>query len=82
MLVMQFSLALVGCPYLPLVRFQLVTQADADAIDLTNRYDWYFMVVQNPDGYLYTWSDASTCITSVIAVSCKSQLIYIYMSCL
>jgi hypothetical protein len=24
----------------------LVTQADADAVDLTNRYDWYFMVVQ------------------------------------
>jgi len=46
---------------LSFVRFQFVTQADADAIDLTNRYDWYFMVVQNPDGYLYTWSDVSTC---------------------
>jgi carboxypeptidase A2 len=36
---------------------QLTTQADADAISLTDRYDWYFMIVQNPDGYLFTWSD-------------------------
>jgi hypothetical protein len=36
---------------------QFVTQGDADAIRLTNNYDWYFLVVQNPDGYLYTFSD-------------------------
>jgi murein tripeptide amidase MpaA len=35
----------------------LVTQGDATAVDLVDRYDWYFLAVQNPDGYSYTWSD-------------------------
>jgi carboxypeptidase A2 len=31
--------------------------ANAEAIRLTDSYDWYFLPVMNPDGYAYTWSD-------------------------
>lgn len=44
--------------------FQFVTQADGHAIDLVQRYDWYFVPVMNPDGYLYTWSNVSCILIS------------------
>jgi len=30
---------------------------NAEAVRLTNAYDWYIMPVMNPDGYDYTWSN-------------------------
>lgn len=38
---------------------QLVTGGDADAVALTEAYDWYFLPVVNPDGYAYTWTTVS-----------------------
>lgn len=35
----------------------LARGTSANAIRLTNNYDWYIMPVMNPDGYLYTFSN-------------------------
>jgi hypothetical protein len=35
----------------------LATGGDADAVALTDAYDWYILPVMNPDGYAYTWSN-------------------------
>jgi len=32
----------------------LARRADSVAVELTNRYDWHFLAVVNPDGYAYT----------------------------
>jgi carboxypeptidase A2 len=34
----------------------LATGGDANAVRLTDAYDWYLMPVMNPDGYDYTWT--------------------------
>jgi carboxypeptidase A2 len=34
----------------------LATGGDANAVALTDAYDWYIMPVMNPDGYRYTWT--------------------------
>src|SRR6218665_544258 len=36
--------------------FQFVTLGDVNAINLVERYDWYFVPIVNPDGYAYTWT--------------------------
>lgn len=36
---------------------QLATGGDANAVALTDAYDWYILPVMNPDGYAYTWSN-------------------------
>ena len=41
------------------VMWQLVKGGDANAIELTDLYDWYFVAVVNPDGYEYTWTTVS-----------------------
>jgi len=33
----------------------LARRGDANAVRLTDRYDWYILPVMNPDGYKYTW---------------------------
>ncbi|CAD5120616.1 DgyrCDS9173 [Dimorphilus gyrociliatus] len=33
----------------------IFTGENADATRLLNTYDWYFVFVMNPDGYVYTW---------------------------
>jgi carboxypeptidase A2 len=35
----------------------LATGGDANAVALTDAYDWYIMPVMNADGYRYTWSN-------------------------
>jgi carboxypeptidase A2 len=35
----------------------LATGGDANAIRLTDAYDWYILPVINPDGYAYTWAN-------------------------
>jgi carboxypeptidase A2 len=35
----------------------LATLGDANAVRLTDSYDWYILPVMNPDGYAYTWSN-------------------------
>ena len=36
--------------------FQFVTQGDQHAIELVEKYDWYFAPMLNPDGYVITWT--------------------------
>jgi len=33
----------------------LARRGDANAVSLTDRYDWYILVIMNPDGYSHTW---------------------------
>ena len=32
---------------------------DDDATYLIDSYDWYFVPIMNPDGYLFSWDDVS-----------------------
>ena len=29
--------------------------SDSQATNLLDNYDWYFVPVMNPDGYVYSW---------------------------
>jgi len=35
----------------------VISQSNADAVNLLNKYDFYFLIVLNPDGYVYSWTD-------------------------
>ncbi|CAD5125413.1 DgyrCDS13644 [Dimorphilus gyrociliatus] len=34
----------------------MIKQTDADSISLLNKYDFYFVIILNPDGYVYSWN--------------------------
>ena len=42
--------------------FQMVTQYanDSDVTYLVDTYDFHFLPIVNPDGYVYTFTDVST----------------------
>ncbi|CAD5116373.1 DgyrCDS5270 [Dimorphilus gyrociliatus] len=38
----------------------IISQQDSNAVSLFNKYDFYFVIVMNPDGYVYSWQDFTT----------------------
>jgi len=54
-----FAVLIVKCDF---IFVKLATGGDANAVALTEAYDWYILPVMNPDGYAYTWSSVRLCI--------------------
>ena len=48
--------------------FQMVTGYGTDDVvtNLVDTYDFHFLPVVNPDGYVYTFTDVSTCLFAVL----------------
>ncbi|CAD5116369.1 DgyrCDS5267 [Dimorphilus gyrociliatus] len=38
----------------------IISQQDSNAVSLFNKYDFYFVIIMNPDGYVYSWQDSDT----------------------
>ena len=48
--------------------FQLIDDyaSDSDVQNLVDTYDWYFIPIVNPDGYVYSWEAVSYIIFYII----------------